>query len=253
MSTFWHKMSNLKPVCSIKMWKLTEKSHFCALSVMFLRLVSILTLEGLQGYVKCKNTMRGNVNFLTQNVKSETSLLEKMWKLTEKSHFCALSVMFLRLVSILKWEGLQGYVKCKKTMRGNVNFLTQNVKSETSLLEKMWKLTEKSHFCALSVMFLRLVSILKWEGLQGYVKCKKTMRGNVNFLTQNVKSETSLLEKMWKLTEKSHFCALSVMFLRLVSILKCEGLQGYVKCKNTMRGNVNFLTQNVKSETSLLD
>ena len=46
----------------------------------------------------------------------------------------------------------------------------------------------------------------------------------------------------------------SVMFLRLVSILKLEGLlQGYVKCKNTMRGNVNFLTQNVKSETSLLD
>ena len=44
------------------------------------------------------------------------------------------------------------------------------------------------------------------------------------------------------------------MFLRLVSILKLEGLlQGYVKCKNTMRGNVNFLTQNVKSETSLLD
>ena len=154
MSTFWHKMSNLKPVCSIKMWKLPEKSHFCALSVMFLRLVSILKLEGLlQGYVKCKNTMRGNVNFLTQNVKSETqwgvmstfwhkmSNLKpvcsiKMWKLTEKSHFCALSVMFLRLVSILKLEGLlQGYVKCKNTMRGNVNFLTQNVKSETSLLD----------------------------------------------------------------------------------------------------------------------
>ena len=36
------------------------------------------------------------------------------------------------------------------------------------------------------------------------------------------------------------------MFLRLVSILKLEGLlQGNVKCKNTMRGNVNFLTQNV--------
>ena len=136
MSTFWHKMSNLKPVSSIKMWKLTEKSHFCALSVMFLRLVSILKWEGLlQEYVKCKNTMRSNVNFLTQNVKSETSLLIKMWKLTEKSHFCALSVMFLRLVSILKWEGLQGYVKCKNTMRGNVNFLTQNVKSETSFLD----------------------------------------------------------------------------------------------------------------------
>ena len=48
------------------------------------------------------------------------------------------------------------------------------------------------------------------------------------------------------LTEKSHFCALSVMFLRLVCILKLEGLlQGYVNWKNTMTGNVNFLTQNV--------
>ena len=48
------------------------------------------------------------------------------------------------------------------------------------------------------------------------------------------------------LTEKSHFCALSVMFLRLVCILKLEGLlQGYVNWKNTMTCNVNFLTQNV--------
>ena len=51
---------------------------------------------------------------------------------------------------------------------------------------------------------------------------------------------------MGKLTEKSHFCALSVMSLRLECILKLEGLlQGYVKWKNTMTGNVNFLTQNV--------
>ena len=56
------------------------------------------------------------------------------------------------------------------------------------------------------------------------------------------------------LTEKSHISARSVMFLSLVSILKLEGLlQGYVKWKNTMTGNVNFLTQNVGSETSLLD
>ena len=55
------------------------------------------------------------------------------------------------------------------------------------------------------------------------------------------------------MTEKLHFSARSVMFLRLVSILKLEGLlQGYVKWKNTMTGNVNFLTQNVGSETSLL-
>ena len=185
------------------MWILTEKSYFCALSVMFLRLVSILKLEGLlQGCVKCKNTMTGNVNFLTQNVGNLKPVCSiKMWKLTEKSHFCALSVMFLRLVSILKLEGLlQGYVKCKNTMRGNVNFLTQNVGPETfARLSNLYGiLTEKSHFCALSVTFLRLVSILKLEGLlQGYVKCKNTMRGNVNFLTQNVGPWTCYKQFIW--------------------------------------------------------
>ena len=50
------------------------------------------------------------------------------------------------------------------------------------------------------------------------------------------------------------FFNLSVTFLRLVCILKLEGLlEGYVKWKNTMTGHVNFLTQNVGSETSLLD
>ena len=81
---------------------LTEKSHFCNLSVTSLRLVCILKLEGLlEGYVKWKNTMTGNINFLTQNVGSETSLLVNMWKLTEKSHFCNLYVTSLRLVCIL--------------------------------------------------------------------------------------------------------------------------------------------------------
>ena len=69
MSTFWHKMSDLKPVGSIKIWKLSEKSHFCAFSVISLRLGCILKLEGLlQGYVNWKNTMTGNVNFMTLNV-----------------------------------------------------------------------------------------------------------------------------------------------------------------------------------------
>ena len=136
MSTFWYKISNLKPVCSIKMWKLTEKSHFCALSVMLLRLVSILRLEGLlQGYVKCKTQWGVMSTFWHKMSNLKPVCFIKMWKLTEKSHFCSLSVMLLRLVSILKLEGLlQGYVKCKNTMRGNVNFLIQNIKSETSLL-----------------------------------------------------------------------------------------------------------------------
>ena len=148
IATFWHKMSDLKPGCSIKMWKLTEKSHFCALSVMILRLVCILKLEGLlQGYVNWKNTMTCNVNFLTQNVGSETSLISiKMWKLTEKSHFCALSVMFLRLVCILKLEGLlQGYVKRKNTMTCNVNFLTQNVGPWTCWKQFIWWYWPKNH------------------------------------------------------------------------------------------------------------
>ena len=120
------------------MWKLTEKPHFCALSVMFLRLVCILKLEGLlQGYVKWKNTMTGNVKISDTKCRALKLVISNlMWKLTEKPHFCALSVMFLRLVCILKLEGLlQGYVKWKNTMTGNVNFLTQNVGSETSLLE----------------------------------------------------------------------------------------------------------------------
>ena len=147
MSTFWHKMSDLKPVCSIKMWKLTEKSHFCALSVTFLRLVCILKLEGLlQGYVKWKNTMTGNVNFLTQNVGSEPVCSIKMWKLTEKSHFCALSVRSLRLMCILKLECLlQGYVKRKNTMKGNVNFLTQYIGPWTCYKQFIWGYWPKNH------------------------------------------------------------------------------------------------------------
>ena len=126
MSTFWHKMSDLKPVCSIKIWKLSEKSHFFALSVIFLRLVCILKLEGLlQVYVKWKNTMSTFLHKMS-DLKPVCSI--KIWKLSEKSHFCAFSVIFLRLVCILKLEGLlQGYVNWKNTMTGNVNFMTLNI------------------------------------------------------------------------------------------------------------------------------
>ena len=120
ISTFWHKMSDLKPVCSIKIRKLSEKSHFCALSVISLRLLCILKLEGLlQGYVKWKNTMTGNVNFMTQNVGPWTCYTQiYMGKLTEKSHFCALSDIYLRLVCILMLEGLlQCYVNWNQQWR----------------------------------------------------------------------------------------------------------------------------------------
>ena len=48
-------------------------------------------------------------------------------------------------------------------------------------------------------------------------------------------------------------CPLRYVFEASVHF-KLEGLlQGYVKWKNTMTCNVNFLTQNVGSVTSLLD
>ena len=73
------------------------------------------------------------------------------------------------------------------------------------------------------------------------------MTGNLNFITQNVGPWTCYTQMyMGKLSEKSHFCAVSVIFLRLVGILKLEGLlQGYVKLKNAMSGYVDFLIQNV--------
>ena len=80
------------------------------------------------------------------------------------------------------------------------------------------------------------------------------MTCNVNFLTQNVGSETSLLCWNVEIDRKIIFlCPLRYIFEASVH-LKLEGLlQGYVKWKNTMTCNVNFLTQNVGSETSLLN
>ena len=79
------------------------------------------------------------------------------------------------------------------------------------------------------------------------LSCKNTMTGNLNFMTQNVGPWTCYTQiYMGKLYEKSHFCDLSVIFLRLVGILKLESLlQGYVKLKNAMSGYVDFLIQNV--------
>ena len=148
MSTFWHKISDLKPVCSIKMWKFTEKSYFSALSVTFLRLVCILKLEDLlQDYVKWKNTMTFNVNFLTQNVGPWTCYKQCIWGYWPKNHiFVPFYVTFLRLGCILKLEGLlQAYVKWKNTMTGYVNFLTQNVGPWTSYKQCIWGYWPKNH------------------------------------------------------------------------------------------------------------
>ena len=249
MSTFWHKMSDLKPVCSIKMWKLTEKSHFWALSVMFLRLVCILKLEGLlQAMLSGKTQWRVMSTFWHKMSDLKPVCSIKMWKLTEKSHFWALSVMFLRLVCILKLEGLlQAMLSGKTQWRVMSTFWHKMSDLKPVCSIKMWKLTEKSHFWALSVMFLRLVCILKLEGLlQAMLSGKTQWRVMSTFWHKMSDLKPVCSIKMWKLTEKSHFWALSVMFLRLVCILKLEGLlQCYVKWKNTMTCNVNFLTQNV--------
>ena len=147
MSTFWHKMSDLKPVCSIKMWKLTEKSYFSALSVTFLRLVCILKLEGLlQHMLSGKTQWRVMSTFWNKISDLKPVCSIKMWKFTEKSYFSALSVTFLRLVCILKLEGLlQAYVKWNNTMIGYVNFLTQNVGPWTCYKQCIWGYWPKNH------------------------------------------------------------------------------------------------------------
>ena len=61
---------------------------------MFLRLVFILKLEGLlQGYVKWKNTMTGNVNFLTQNVGPWTCSKQFIWEYLLKNHIFVTSTL----------------------------------------------------------------------------------------------------------------------------------------------------------------
>ena len=135
MSTFWHKMSDLKPVCSIKICKLSEKSHFCAFSVIFLRLVCILKLEGiLQAYVNWKNTMTGNVNFMTQNVGPWTcykQFIRGYWAVPK----------FLRLGCILKLEDFFISMLSGKTNDGKCQLSTKC--RALDLLFFMGILTEK--------------------------------------------------------------------------------------------------------------
>ena len=126
---------------------LTEKSYFCALSVTFLRLGCILKLEGLlQGYVKWKNTMTFNVNFLTQNVGPGLVISNLYGDIDRKIIFlCPLRYIF-EAGCILKLEGLlQGYVKWKNTMTFNVNFLTQNVGPWTCYKQFIWGYWPKNH------------------------------------------------------------------------------------------------------------
>ena len=126
------------------------------LSVIFLRLVCILKLEGLlQGYVKWKNTMTFNVNFLTQNVGPWTCYKQFIWLIDRKIIFLCPHGTFLRLVCILKLEGLlQGCLKSKNTMTFKVNFLTQNVGPWTCYKQFIWLIDRKIIFlCPLRYIF----------------------------------------------------------------------------------------------------
>ena len=208
MSTFWHKMSDLKPVCSIKMWKLTEKSYFCALSVTFLRLVYILKLEDLlQDYVKWKNTMTFNVNFLTQNVGPWTCYKQFIWGYWPKNHiFVPFTLHFWGWCAFLSWKiSFKAMLSGKTQWRVMSTFWHKMSDLKPVCSIKMWKLTEKSYFCALSVTFLRLVCIFKLEDLlQDNVKWKNTMTFNVNFLTQNVGPWTCYKQCIWGYWTKNH-------------------------------------------------
>ena len=148
MSTFWHKMSDLKPVCSIKMWKLPEKSYFCALSVTFLRLVCILSRKiSFEAMLSGKTQWRFMSTFWHKMSGRGLVISNVYGDIDRKIIFFALSVTFLRLVCILKLEDLrQGYVKWKNPMTFNVNFLTQNVGPWTCYKQCIWGYWLKNHF-----------------------------------------------------------------------------------------------------------
>ena len=96
MSTFWHKMSGLGLVISNLYGEIDRKIIFlCPLRYIF-RLGCILKLEGLlQGYVKWKNTMTFNVNFLTQNVGPWTCYKQFIWGYCPKNHIFVPSPLHL--------------------------------------------------------------------------------------------------------------------------------------------------------------
>ena len=73
-------MSGLGLVISNLYGDIDRKITFlCPLRYIF-KLVCILKLEGLlQGYVKWKNTMTGNVNFMTQNIGPWTCYKQFIW------------------------------------------------------------------------------------------------------------------------------------------------------------------------------
>ena len=147
MSTIWHKMSDLKPVCSIKMWKLTEKSYFCALSVHFWGWCAFLSWK-----ISFKTMLSG---------KTQWRLMSTFWHkmsgrglvisnvygdIDRKIIFLCPLRSFLRLVCIFKLEDLlQDYVKWKNTMTFNVNFLTQNVGPWTCYKQCIWGYWPKNH------------------------------------------------------------------------------------------------------------
>ena len=108
--------------------------------------------------------------------------------------------------------------------------------------------------CPLRYIFEASVHFKVGRCSSSLIKWKNTMTGYVNFLTQNVRPWNCHKQFVWGYWPKNQiFVPSPLYFLRLVCILKLEVvLQGYVKWKNTMTGYVNFLRQNVLSETSLL-
>ena len=176
--------------------------------------------------------------------------------LTEKSHFCALSVIFLRLVCILKLEGVFKDMLSGKTKWRVMSTFWHKLSDLRLVISNLYGDIDRkiTFLCPLRYIFEASVHFKVGRCLQGYVKWKNSMTIMSTFWHKMSDLKPVCSIKMWKLTEKSHFCALSVIFLRLVCISKLEGvLQGYVKWKNSMTIYVNFLTQNVGSETSLLD
>ena len=149
MSTFWHKMSDLKPVCSDILCQKVDKTSLCfslntALKARPSNFKMHTSLKAVTERAQKQWRFR---SISTINVGANQFQLDILCQKVDIKRHCVFPLnVSLEEVCILKLEGLlQGCVKWKNTMTFNVNFLTQNVDLKPVCSINMWKLTENSY------------------------------------------------------------------------------------------------------------
>ena len=97
-------------------------------------------------------------------------------------------------------------------------------------------LTEKSHFCALSVIFLRLVCILKLEGVFKDMLSGKTKWRVMSTFWDKLSDLRLVISNLYGDIDRkiTFLCPLRYIFEASLHFKVGRCLQGYVKWKNSM-------------------